>query len=176
MGKLARRFVIASLVLGGNVVLSGCAVIYQQAVAASRQPGEHIRTTPDKVWTELKCRERELPFVAVESMELLPEMLKPGGRANYRLVYAMCPRTPSQVLKARVVRRILFKGDSVASNVNESLELKPGRWVVDSFFTMPKDAPLGVYSLEVTLEPPNQPAVQRVRSFVLSDEFYLTGQ
>jgi hypothetical protein len=108
-------------------------------------------------------------------MEVLPEMIRPGGRVNYRLIYVMCPVKPSEVIKTRVARRMLFKGEQVARNVNDAFEIKPGRWVVDSFFTLPVDSPLGVYSLEVGFEAPNGLAHKKVRSFVVSNESYLGG-
>ena len=69
------------------MTISACSAIYQRVVATSRHPGEQIATTPDKVWQELNCGKRERPFVQVERMEVVPEMIKPGGRVNYRLVY-----------------------------------------------------------------------------------------
>jgi hypothetical protein len=176
VGKLTNGGLGFVFALLGIVAIPGCSAIYQQVVAASRQPGEQIATTPDKVWQELDCANRERPFVRAESMEVLPEMTKPGGRVNYRLIYVMCPMKPSETIKTRVSRRMLFKGKQVARNVNEAFELKPGRWVVDSFFTLPVDSPLGVYALEVGFEAPNGQAHKKVRSFVVSNEYYLSGR
>ena len=106
-------------------------------------------------------------------MEILPEMINRGGRVNYRLIYVLCPANPSEVLKTRLVRNMLFKGERVAGNVKDSFELKPGRWIVDSFFTLPPDSPLGVYALEIGFETPDGEPHKHVRSFVVSDEFYL---
>ena len=153
----------------------GCTAIHQQIVATSRQPGEQIASTPDKVWAELNCAKRKRPFVQVERMEVLPEMIKPGGRVNYRLVYVLCPLKPSEVLKARVVRNMLYKGERVAGNVKDSFDLKPGRWIVDSFFTLPPESPLGVYALEGDFETTDGQPHKQVRSFVVSNEFYLSG-
>ena len=175
MGKLSKNILGLSAALCMLVTLSGCTTLYQQAVAATRQPGEQISTTPDQVWKELDCANRERPFVRAESMEVLPEMIRPGGRVNYRLIYVMCPAKPSEVIKTRVARRMLFKGEQVARNVNDAFEIKPGRWVVDSFFTLPVDSPLGVYALEVVFEAPSGLAHMKVRSFVVSNEAYLSG-
>jgi hypothetical protein len=178
MGKLINSSLGLTFALLGTVALPlhGCSAIYQQVVAASRQPGEQIATTPDKLWQELDCGNRERPFVRAESMEVVPEMIKPGGRVNYRLIYVMCPKKPSETIKTRVTRTMLFKGEQVARNVNEAFEIKPGRWVVDSFFTLPVDSPLGVYALEVGFEAPNGQAHKQVRSFVVSNEYYLSGR
>jgi hypothetical protein len=116
-------------------------------------------------------------FLKFESLEVLPDRVKPGGRVNYRLIYVMCPlKKFSDTIKARVTRNMLFKGGQVAQNVNKIFELKAGRWAIDSFFTLPPESPLGVYALEVGLEIPGGHSQKEVRSFVVSDEFYLSGQ
>jgi hypothetical protein len=175
MGKLSKDILGLVVAVFGVIALSGCTTLYQQAVAVIRQPGEQIATAPDQVWQEMDCSNRERPFVRAESMEVLPEMIRPGGRVNYRLIYVMCPAKPSEIIKTHVARRMLFKGEQVARNVNDAFEIKPGRWVVDSFFTLPADSPLGVYALEVIFEAPNGMAHKKVRSFVVSNESYLSG-
>lgn len=174
MGKLNQELTFYLIVLL-TITSSGCSALHQQIVATARQPGEQIESTPDKVWNELNCANRSRPFVRFESMEVLPEMIKPGGRVNYRWVYVLCPLKPSEVVTTRLVRNMLFKGERVAGNTKETFELKPGRWIVDSFFTLPRESPLGVYALEVGFEAPNGQPLKQVRSFVVSDEFYLSG-
>jgi hypothetical protein len=175
MGKLARDLAAVAIAVLGAVLLTGCSALYQQAVAAIRQPGDHIATAPDRVWMDFNCDERERPFVRVEAMEVVPEMVKPGARVNYRLTYVMCPRKPSETIKTSLQRRLLFRGEQVAHNVNDAFELKPGRWVVDSFFTLPTNSPLGVYALEVYFRTPDGKAQTQARSFVVSAESYLSG-
>lgn len=176
MGKLTKLTIALHFAVLSFLTFSGCSALYQQIVASARQPGEQIATTPDQVWQDFNCTQRERPFVQVETMEILPEMIKPGGRLNYRLIYVMCPLKPSEVIKTRVLRNMLFKGEQVARNVNDAFELKPGRWVVDSFFTLPTNSPLGVYALEVGFEAPPGQAHKKVRSFVVSNEYYLSGE
>ncbi|HZD39144.1 MAG TPA: hypothetical protein VE131_00385 [Terriglobales bacterium] len=175
MGKLIADAIHMGLVLLGLIPLAGCSVLYQQAVAASREPGDHIATTPDRVWADFKCGERQRPFVHIESMEVIPQMVRPGARVNYRLIYVMCPRQPSEVIETFVERRLLFKGEPVARNTHDDFELKPGRWIVDSFLTLPKNAPLGVYALEIVFNAPEGQSHKRVRSFVVANEPYLSG-
>lgn len=173
MGKLILSF--AAVFLIGSVV--GCSDIQQQIVAAARQPGDHVATTPEQLWKESTCERSERPSVKVESLEVLPEKIKPGGRVNYRLTYAMCPVNKfSETLAARTTRTINYKGQEVARNSKESFELKAGRWTVDSFFTLPLEAPLGVYALEVAVQTATGEAQKLVRSFVVSNEFYLSGE
>jgi hypothetical protein len=173
MGKLSCAFVpfIAALA----ALPSGCSTLYQKAVVALRQPGEQIAGTPDDVWRDYKCANRERPFVRTESMEVVPDRIKPGDRVNYRLIYVMCPVKPSEVIKTRVSRRMLFKGQQVSVNVNDAFEIKPGRWIVDSFFTLPLNSPVGVYALEVSFDAPAGQAHKRVRSFVVGNEGHLSG-
>lgn len=175
MGELGLRLT-SYLIVPTLIAISACSAIYQQVVATARQPGEQIASTPDKVWEELDCGKRSRPFAQVERMEVLPEMIKPGGRVNYRFVYILCPLNPSEVIKTRLVRNMLFKGQRVAGNIKDNFELKPGRWIVDSFFTLPAESPLGVYALEVSFQTPGGHSHKQVRSFVVSDEFYLSGQ
>ena len=169
MGQLSR---IATFLYVGSL-LSGCSALHQQIVAAARQPGDQIVTTPETVLKEPNCASRARPFAQLESMEVLPEMVKPGARVNYRVIYVMCPLKLAESIKTRVIRSIFFKGEQVARNVKDDFELKPGRWIVDSFFTLPPDSPIGVYALEVIFD--SQPQKQ-VRSFVVSSEFYLSGE
>ena len=176
MGKLGSDTLALFFTIAVVATLSGCTSLYQQAVAALRKPGEQITASPDQVWQDFDCRKRERPFVRTESMEVVPEMIKPGGRVNYRITYVMCPTKPSEVIRTRVSRRMLFKGEQVAHNVNDAFELKPGRWVVDSFFTLPKDSPLGVYALEVSFDAPNGLGHKKVRRFVVSDDRLLSDQ
>jgi hypothetical protein len=148
MGKPGRPVKFAWCGIFILVLLSGCSAIQQQIVAAARQPGDKVLTTPEKVAQEAPCAAREQPFVRVESMEVLPELVKPGGRVNHRMIYVTCPlRKFSDTLKGRVIRNVFFKGEPVARNVKDAIELKAGRWAVDSFFTLPPESPLGVCAL-----------------------------
>jgi hypothetical protein len=173
MGKLV--FSLAAVFLLGSAF--GCADIQQQIVASARQPGDHVATTPEQLWKESTCERIDRPSVKVESLEVLPEKIKPGGRVNYRLTYAMCPISKfSETLAASTTRTIRYKGQEVARNSKESFQLKAGRWMVDSFFTLPRESPLGVYALEVAVQTPSGEAQKLVRSFVVSNEFYLSGE
>jgi hypothetical protein len=169
MGKLAASVVI--LFIGS--ALSACSVIHQQIVAGTRRPGDHMVATPEQVSKEITCRTRDRPSAEVETMEVLPEVVPPGDRVNYRMVYTMCPLNRfSETLNARATRKIFHNGQEVARNIKDDFTLKAGRWAVDSFFTLPRETPLGVYALEVTLHIANRPIQTHVRSFVVSNEFY----
>jgi len=112
-----------------------------------REPGEFNRGFPDEVADEYHCAKRPLPFLAVEEDELLPERLSPGDEFNHRLQYVLCPVDDTQVVSGTLHTRILYKGKPI---LTESIQrdLQPGRWVVDSFITLPNDAKPGVYALQ----------------------------
>ena len=149
------------------MTLYGCSAIHQQIVAGARQPGDQIATTPETVLKESNCAKRRRPFAQLESLQVLPEKVKPGARVNYRVVYVMCPLKLAESTKTRVTRNMFFKGEQVARNVKDHFELKPGRWIVDSFFTLPADSPMGVYALEVAFDTSNGSDQKKVRSFVV---------
>src|SRR5687768_15034464 len=123
MGKLTKNILVICFALLSLVTLSSCSALYPQVVTSAWKPGEHFATTPDQMWHDFNYSKRDRPFVHVESMEVLPEMIKPGGRVNYRLIYVMCPVKPSEVIKTVASRRMLFKGEQVARNLNETFEL-----------------------------------------------------
>ena len=112
-----------------------------------REPGERNRGFPEDVAEEYHCEKRPLPFFKVEENELLPERVSPGDEFNHRLQYVMCPKDDTQVVTGTLYTRILYKGRPI---LTESIqrELSPGRWVVDAFITLPKDAKPGVYALQ----------------------------
>mgnify|MGYP003577345472 CR=1 FL=1 len=173
MGKL----VSIAAVLAVVGAFSGCADIQQQIVASARQHGDHVTTTPEQLWKENICNRSDRPFIKVESLQVLPEKIKPGGRVNYRLTYAMCPSSKfSETLAAKTTRTIRYKGAEVARNSKDDIVIKAGRWAVDSFFTLPPEAPLGVYALDVTVQAPSGQSQNLVRSFVVSNDFHLSGQ
>ena len=57
--------------------------------------------------------------------------------------------TPTAVVDGSLETRIFFKGKPIISDSNERFELKPGRWVVDTFVEVPPNAEPGVYSIEI---------------------------
>jgi hypothetical protein len=61
----------------------------------------------------------------------------------------MCPARPTQVVRGTLDTRILFKGGAIAREQVEGYELKPGRWVVDWFVSLPPGAEAGVYALQI---------------------------
>ncbi len=131
--------------LGAVVCLSailGCTAIQLKL----REPGQRLVSFPEPVAVEYDCAKRRLPFFKVEEFELIPSRLRPGGQLNHRFVYVMCPSRVSEVIEGKLYTRIQFKGRTVFSDAVKR-ELQPGRWVVDSFITLPEEASPGMYAL-----------------------------
>ncbi len=118
-----------------------------------REPGERLLSFPAPVAVEYDCTKRRLPFIEVEESELIPLRLRPGGQLNHRFVYVMCPSRASEVIEGTLYTRIQFKGKTVHSD-SVKRELQPGRWVVDSFITLPEKAKPGMYALAARFESP----------------------
>lgn len=116
-----------------------------------RKPGEKIIEGPSAIWIEHKCDDKNLPFMMLEKNELIPLKIKPGDELNHHFVYAMCPVRPTEVIQGHLFRNILFRGNVIFQD-KSNFEMKPGRWEVDAFITVPKDAETGIYALEAVFE------------------------
>ena len=133
-----------ALLLAWICALCGCAAVR----VALRHPGEHNKTMPEEVAQEYHCDKRGLPFFEIEKSQLLPARVKPGKQLSHRIVYVMCPRRPTEVVAGTLDTIILFKGKIIFEEVVEQ-EIKPGRWVVDTFIPLPAEAEPGVYALQL---------------------------
>jgi hypothetical protein len=116
---------------------------------AMRDPGQELVDLPAKVERQYDCKEKKLPFFRLERNELNPRRVQPGGELNHRIVYAMCPESPTEVIQGTLVTRIRFKGRPILDETLDPFEIKPGRWIVDAFIALPESAEEGVYALEL---------------------------
>ena len=48
--------------------------------------------------------------------------------------------------------RIRFKGRPIVRDADERYEIKPGRWVVDSFVRLPEQTEPGIYAYEIEFD------------------------
>jgi len=117
---------------------------------ALREPGQELVDLPGKVERQYDCKEKKLPFFRLEKNELNPRLVHPGGELNHRIVYAMCPESPTAVIEGTLVTRIRFKGEPILNETLDPFEIKPGRWIVDAFIVLPESAEEGVYALELS--------------------------
>jgi hypothetical protein len=116
---------------------------------AVREPGQELVDLPTKIERQYDCDEKKLPFFKLEKNELNPIRVHPGGEFNHRMVYAMCPENPTDVIEGILVTRIHFKGKPIVSETLDPFEIKPGRWIIDAFIALPENAEVGVYALEL---------------------------
>jgi hypothetical protein len=137
--------------LTGALLLStalGCATLDK----LTRKPGERLEAFPEAVWEEYGCDERKRPFLEIERYEISPKRLKPGDEFAHQLVYALCPRRVTEVVTGRLTMRIRYKGKPIVHDTDTGFELKPGRWVVDSFVGLAPTAEPGIYAYEIEFE------------------------
>jgi hypothetical protein len=130
-------------------LLSGCSGLYGGIQKTLRRPGERLRAFPEEVWQEYGCEKRKLPFLRIEKNEIVPRRLRAGSDFNHRLVYVLCPAVPTQVVAGSLNTGILFRGRPLVQEVDRSFEIKPGRWVVDTFIEVPQQAEIGIYALQI---------------------------
>jgi hypothetical protein len=116
---------------------------------AVREPGQELVDLPTKIERQYDCDEKKLPFFQLEKNELNPIRVHPGEEFNHRMVYAMCPENPTDVIEGILVTRIHFKGKPIVSETLNPFEIKPGRWIIDAFIALPENAEVGVYALEL---------------------------
>lgn len=147
---MSRAFLVllAALWLAG----SGCAGWLGSVRRSLRDPGVRFRAFPEEVAEEYGCAKKPLPFFQIEKVELVPSRLRPGEEFNHRLVYALCPATPTGVVAGTLHTRILFRGRAIVDERDPGYELRPGRWVVDAFVKVPPSAALGIYAMELDFE------------------------
>lgn len=141
---------VAALAVLLGVGLTSCASLRWSVQRSFRPPGEHLESFPELVWAEYDCASQQRPFLVIEENELLPPRVRAGGAFNHRLIYAMCPQRPTEVVSGRLQTRIRYRGHPIVRETTEDYEIKPGRWVVDAEVTLPSDAGAGVYAYEIS--------------------------
>ncbi len=144
--RRARAAAAAALALA----LSGCASLRWEIQKALREEGLRNLAFPEAVFEEYACANAKLPLLQVEHSELIPPRLRSGSDFTHRLVYAMCPERPTGVVPGELVIRILHKGRAIHVERESPYELRPGRWQVDTFVVLPRDAEPGVYAYELS--------------------------
>jgi hypothetical protein len=144
--------VLSALLAALLLAASGCTTWLGNVRRSLRDPGVHFRAFPEEVAQEYACAEKPLPFFRIEKVELLPSRLRPGEEFNHRLVYALCPVTPTGVVAGTLHTRILFRGRPLVDERDTHYELRPGRWVVDAFVKVPERASVGIYAMELEFE------------------------
>ena len=133
----------------------------------TREAGEQLLATPDKVWRRLRCDQRDLPYVQIEENEVIPVRIKSGDKINHHMVYSLCPPGPTEIVPTHLMREIYYKGNIIFQDANKNYELQPGRWSVDAFITVSEKAQPGVYSLRIELDTGKEKITQNANFVVI---------
>lgn len=144
---------VAAVFLAAMLATAGCASVTNYLDRPFREPGERLKTFPEKVWSEYDCDRQKLPYFEIERLELFPKRITPGGQLKHRMVYVLCPSRPTGVVAGTLARSIMYRGNAIVRG-QEAHDLKPGRWVVDVFLDLPETAQVGVYALNIQFESP----------------------
>lgn len=148
MSPISRVAAVAFALLLG-LAPCGCAQWMGEARRALREPGEHLIDLPERVAKDYSCDDLPLPHLEVEHSEINPTKVHPGDTINHRMVYALCPEATTDVVTGTLITQVRFKGHIVMRDQSPGFEFKPGRWSVDTFVRLPKDAETGIYALEI---------------------------
>jgi hypothetical protein len=127
---------------------TGCTSLMSTLDRPFRKPGEHLKAFPEKVWKQYDCEKQTLPFFSIELLDLSPRRLKPGEQFKQRLIYSLCTQGSTGVVTGKLDTRIMHRGSPVVHEQDPQYDLKPGRWVIDSFVRLPEEAAVGVYAFE----------------------------
>lgn len=134
--------------LGMLFCLNACTAVWNMQTTL-RKPGQTLLASPENVWQAYDCAYMRLPFLAIEVNQLIPPRLRPGHEFNHRLIYAMCSNERADEIIGRLYTRIYLRGQRLVNHVDPSYVMRPGRWRVDTFITLPMDVEAGVYSMEL---------------------------
>lgn len=145
----------------------GCTSMRHTFDRPFRKPGERLWTFPDKVWAEYECDRKELPFFEIERLELSPKRLHAGEEFEHRFAYVLCPDRLTGVVTGAFHTRILHRGQVIVEDRKPTYDLKPGRWVIDTFVRLPQSAETGVYAMEFAFQ---SPTVSFARSLTFAVE------
>jgi len=148
--RLSARALALAVALG----CSACAYLPAALERPFRKPGVHLVDFPEQVAAEFNCASQKLPWFKLETLEVWPKRLEAGKELGHRLTYALCTEGPTDVVTGRLETRIVFRGQPILRESDPSYDLRPGRWIIDVFVTVPPTAADGLYALEVDFKSP----------------------
>jgi hypothetical protein len=138
---------LAALVLAASCL--SCAYLPAPVDQYFRKPGVQLGEVPEKVAEQYQCQNQKLPWFKLEKLEVWPKRLHAGEELGHRLVYALCMDGATDVVSGKLDTRIVYRGKPIVSDTDPKYELRPGRWIVDVFVTVPPVAAEGLYALEL---------------------------
>ena len=147
---------------------AACASLPTAVERPFRKPGQVLADFPEAVAEEFRCGEQKLPWFKLEKFEVWPKRVKPGDELGHRMVYVLCTARPTDVVTGRLETHILHRGKRIEGAPEPTYDLRPGRWVVDVFVTVPPEAGDGLYALELAFK-------SKTVRFAESDSFLVEG-
>jgi len=120
-----------------------------------RKPGVQLVDFPEKVGVEFNCASQKLPWFKLETLEVWPKRIDAGKELGHRMVYVLCTDGPTDVVTGKLETKILFRGQPVLREADNAYDLRPGRWAIDVFVTVPPSAADGLYALELSFQSPS---------------------
>jgi hypothetical protein len=133
------------------LLISGCASL-KGTDSKPKLPGQRQTQDPMTVRKEYACDSKPLPFLSVTQNSVAPKTLKRGSEFNHRMVYALCASSATETVRGVLIRRIRYSGHVVFEDKTTDFEMKPGRWTVDAYIGIPKEASPGSYTVEASFE------------------------
>jgi hypothetical protein len=140
---------LGALALAAALFCAACSYLPAQVERPFRKPGVRLVDFPETVGVEFNCASQKLPWFKVEQLEVWPKRLEAGKELGYRLGYVLCTNGPTDVVTGKLETRIVFRGQPILREPDTAYDLRPGRWVVDVFVTVPSSASEGLYALEL---------------------------
>ena len=125
---------------------------FSNQVNRGRTAGAKLLDPPQKVSGDFDCPSRPQPWVLLQTQELWPPQLSVSDELAEKFVYVLCPARGQAELRGTLTRRVRTRGQVIWSDAERDYELKPGRWVVELFLTIPAEATAGSYEFEVSFE------------------------
>ena len=140
---------LGSLALALAFGCLSCAYLPAAIERPFRRPGVRLVDFPEKVAAEFNCARQKLPWFKLEALEVWPKQLGAGKELGYRLVYALCTEGATDVVTGRLETRVVFRGQPILRAPDPAFDLRPGRWKIDVFVSVPPKASGGLYALEL---------------------------
>jgi hypothetical protein len=151
------RASLVAIVMCGLV--TGCAGLPQplqpissaiwNTINKGRTPGAQLLESPQDVSAKFDCPNRPRPWVLLTSHQLLPAQLATNDELNNRFEYVLCAAPGQAEVRGILTRRVRTGGEVIWNDVGSNYDLKPGKWVVDFFLTIPQTAVAGPYEFEI---------------------------
>ena len=167
------RFFLYIVLFISALILYGCTTtvlkiqeFQQKFIKSMRQPGENMVLSPEDTSKIYSCLGYKQTMLFLEEADVIPDRVFPGEEINHRIRYALCPYIPSGTIQGKIIRTVLFKGETVFQDIT-NYEFKPGTWTVDTFINIPYSAQSGVYAVDVGLTSYSQETIKRSDTFIV---------